>query len=116
MKPTRALSSYIFFSNQEIPKIVTGQGITHKEAMKVVGAMWGGLKEEQKAPYIKMHEDDKKRYEAQLEEFKKKGYFIMSDGVKSSDVGVPSAKKKVKSTDTTPRPAKKRTEALSGAK
>jgi hypothetical protein len=78
--------------------------------MKIVGAMWQKLTEEQKAPFIKKHEDDKKRYEAQLEEIKKKGYFIMSDGVKSSDIGVPSAKKKVKSTDTTPRPAKRRTE------
>ena len=49
------------------------------------------------------------RYEAQLEELKKKGYFMMSGGVKSTDVGVSTEKKRVKSTETTPRPVKQRT-------
>ena len=62
LQPTRPLTSYIFFSNQELPKVVTAQGVSHKEAMKVVGAMWGNLTEEQKAPYAKKHEEDKRRY------------------------------------------------------
>ena len=50
------------------------------------------------------------RYEAQLEELKKKGYFMMADGIKSTEMSVATAKKKVKSTDATPRqPAKYRT-------
>jgi hypothetical protein len=44
------------------------------------------------------------RYEAQLEELKKKGYFMMADGVKSTEFADASGgKKKVKSTDATPR-------------
>jgi hypothetical protein len=50
------------------------------------------------------------RYEAQLEELKKKGFFMMADGVKSTEFTVATAKKKVKSTDATPRqPVKLRT-------
>ena len=43
------------------------------------------------------------RYEGQLEELKKKGYFMMADGVKSTEYTNATTKKKVKSTDATPR-------------
>ena len=71
--------------------------------MKFAGEKWRELTEETKAPYMKLYEADKRRYEAQLDELKKKGYFTMSDGTKSSAVQLSSAKKKVKSTDATPR-------------
>ena len=45
LQPTRPLTSYIFFSNEEVPKVVTSQGCSHKEAMKIVGAKWGTLTE-----------------------------------------------------------------------
>jgi HMG (high mobility group) box len=61
LQPTRPLTSYIFFSNEELPKVVTAQKLPHKEAMKVVGQMWGALSEEQKAPYFKKYENDKLR-------------------------------------------------------
>ena len=45
------------------------------------------------------------RYEAQLEEFKTKGYFTMADRVESTEFAAASGKrkKKVKSTDATAR-------------
>ena len=44
------------------------------------------------------------RYEAQLEELKTKGYFMMADGVKSTEFAAASGKKKkVKSTAATAR-------------
>jgi len=61
VKPTKPLSAYIFFSTQEVPKIVKEQQIPHKDAMKVAGANWGKLTEEEKAPFLKKHEDDKLR-------------------------------------------------------
>ena len=61
LQPTRPLTGYIFFSNEEVPKFVTSQGCSHKEAMKMVGAKWGELSVEQKAPYQKKYEQDKLR-------------------------------------------------------
>ena len=39
------------------------------------------------------------RYEKQLKDLKDKGYFMMSDGTKSTDHEVPNKKKRAKSTD-----------------
>ena len=61
LQPTRPLTGYIFFSNEEVPKFVTSQGCSHKEAMKLAGAKWGELTAEQKAPYQKKYEQDKLR-------------------------------------------------------
>ena len=43
------------------------------------------MSEEEKAPYVKMSSDDQKRYENQLAEREKKGYFTMSNKSKSTD-------------------------------
>jgi hypothetical protein len=61
LQPTRPLTGYIFFSNEEVPRFVTSQGCSHKEAMKLAGAKWGELTAEQKAPYQKKYEQDKLR-------------------------------------------------------
>lgn len=61
LQPTRPLTGYIFFSNEEVPKFVTSQGCSYKEAIKQAGAKWGELSAEQKAPYQKMYEQDKLR-------------------------------------------------------
>lgn len=37
-KPTRAISAYIFYSNDQVPKIKAQQGVSHKEAMSIAGA------------------------------------------------------------------------------
>jgi len=46
VKPTRAISSYIFFSNEMVPKIKADEGITHKEAMSKAGETWRGYTDE----------------------------------------------------------------------
>ena len=62
VQPTRPLTAYIFFSNEEVPKIVKSQGVSHKDAMRICGGKWNELKDDQKAPYMKKHEQDKLRY------------------------------------------------------
>ena len=74
--------------------------------MKLCGQAWKALSEEQKAPFNKKNEDDKKRYEAQLKDLEKKGYFIMSDGTKSSDHEAPDTKRKARA--DTKSPAKRK--------
>ena len=48
--------------------------------------MWKSLKEEDKKPFIQLAEQDKKRNEKEKLDLKKLGYFIDSDGVKSTDL------------------------------
>ena len=43
------------------------------------------MSEKEKAPFEKMAQDDKVRYEKQVAEREKKGYFLMSDKTKSTD-------------------------------
>lgn len=58
LKPTRAISAYIFFSNETVPKLKAEEGISHKEAMGKAGKIWNDLSEEAKKPYNKMHDED----------------------------------------------------------
>ena len=43
------------------------------------------MNDEQKKPYLDKQAADQKRWEAQCQEMKEKGYFILPDGSKSSD-------------------------------
>lgn len=61
VKPTRAISAYIYFSNEMVPKIKQDEGISHKAAMGRAGEIWRGYSESDKAKYDKMHDDDVKR-------------------------------------------------------
>ena len=40
VKPTRALSAYIFYSQEMVRKLKEENGITHKEAMQKAGELW----------------------------------------------------------------------------
>jgi len=37
LKPTRPISSYIFFSNVTVPKVKKDEGVAHKDAMARAG-------------------------------------------------------------------------------
>ncbi len=62
--------------------------------MSLAGAAWKALTEEEKAPFIKRGNEDKARYEEQMKMFNSKGYFMLSDGTKSSDYDPQLDKKK----------------------
>ena len=53
--------------------------------MRKAGEVWSGMSTKERSKYEKLHEEDKKRYEKQLEELNNNGYFMMEDGTKSSD-------------------------------
>lgn len=67
----------------------------HTDFMSLAGDKWNNLSEEEKMPYEKLAQKDKTRYETQMAEWKKKGYYIMEDGTKSNK-DVPKNKKKSK--------------------
>ena len=83
--------------------------------MRQCGAEWGGLTEEQKAPYVAKSQEDEKRYQAQIKMFNEKGYFLMQDGTKSTDHEVNTRKRKSAGTLAN-SPGKKRKSAHLAAK
>lgn len=61
--------------------------------MSRAAEIWRSMSEKDKQPYEKMHQDDVKRFEKETAEFKKKGWFTMQDGTKSTDLEVKKKKK-----------------------
>ncbi|KAJ2227778.1 Non-histone chromosomal protein 6 [Coemansia sp. RSA 1722] len=64
--PKRALSAYMFFSqaNRKTVKDDNPEA-TFGNIGKILGDMWKGMSDKEKAPFVKQAEDDKKRYEVQ---------------------------------------------------
>ena len=103
-KPPRAISAYIFFSNEMVPKFKNEHGLSHRDAMKKAGETWKSMNESDKEKFNKMHEEDQKRYlqlmlklyryEKQLSDYEKKGYWVGADGMKSTDIDQIGVKKK----------------------
>ena len=60
-KPQRAISAYIYFSNDQVPKIKEKEGVSHKEAMSLAGAKWKEISDKEKKVYEDMHAKDQKR-------------------------------------------------------
>ena len=75
-----------------IPVIRSSTGKSQTEAMSAAAVQWAHLSEAEKAPFLKLHEQDQKRHDKQVKELEEKGYFLMDDGTKSSD-HVPKKKK-----------------------
>ncbi|KAJ2695944.1 Non-histone chromosomal protein 6 [Coemansia sp. IMI 203386] len=70
--PKRALSAYVFFSqaNRKTVKDDNPEA-SFGNIGKLLGDMWKGMSDKEKAPFVKQAEDDKKRYEAE-----KAAYFV----------------------------------------
>lgn len=59
--------------------------LNHKELLKKIAELWKEIKITDKIKYEDLAKEDKMRYEKQMSEILKKGFFIMDDGSKSSD-------------------------------
>ena len=66
--------------------------------MKRCGEIWSKFSDKEKKKYNDLHDKDVKRYDKQLMELHKKGFFIMNDGSKSSDHQAKIKKKRDKAT------------------
>lgn len=53
--------------------------------MQLAGTSWGNMSEKEKAPWTKVAENDKLRYQKQVEMLSSKGFFMLKDGTKSND-------------------------------
>lgn len=69
--PKRSLSAYMFFANENREDVRSDNpGITFGQIGKVLGERWKALSDEDRKPYGEKAEQDKKRYEAEMEAFK----------------------------------------------
>ncbi len=77
---------YFYFNQQYIKSVrEKDTAITQTEGAKLAGTKWGLMTVEEKAPYEKLHLEDKTRHEKQLKMLELKGYFRLDDGSKSTD-------------------------------
>ena len=72
-KPKRPVTAFLLYSTDELPKLrdkLKGQGISHRDMMVKLGAMWTALPAEQKQKYIELGERDKEEYSRKMEIYK----------------------------------------------
>lgn len=69
-KPKGVKSAYIFFT-ENVKKESEGKGeeLSFIELSKVCGAKWKDMDEDDKAPYVKLSEKDRKRHEKEMEHY-----------------------------------------------
>ena len=92
--PKRGRTGYIFFCTEHRPLIKQEDSdLNTKEITSRLGAKWKSLSEEEKSPYVKLAEEDKKRYE---EEKLNWGNNSESSTQKYDDIDTPVKDKKEK--------------------
>ena len=96
--PKKPMSGYICYTTHNVNRVKEEHKIPHTEAMSKCGELWNKLPANEKKKYDDMHDKDVIRYENQLKELEKKGYFTMEDGSKSSD-HTPKVKKQTAKND-----------------
>ncbi|XP_955166.1 high-mobility-group (HMG) protein, putative [Theileria annulata] len=72
--PKRALSSYMFFAKEKRAELVRDNPDLARDVAavgKLVGAAWNSLDESEKAPYEKLAEADRARYEKEKAAYNK---------------------------------------------
>merc|ERR1719283_394236 len=69
--PKRAMSSYMFFVNEQRPYIVSEfPDMAATEVLRELGRRWGKLSTSQQAPYVVMQKEAKEEYQEELEAYK----------------------------------------------
>ncbi len=69
--PKQAKSAYIFFCTAKREEVkAANPEMSSKDITKELGKMWGELSEEEKVPFVKQHDEDKVRYEAEKKDYK----------------------------------------------
>ena len=60
--------------------------VVASETVKVISQQWNSLTPDQKEKYEALSQKDRGRYDDQISQLKKNGYFITEDGTKSTDL------------------------------
>lgn len=89
--PKQVMTSFFAFISQNRGRIAKENPEAKvTEIGKLMGQEWKALTDEEKKEYLKYVEEDRKRYDKEMQQLKTKGYFVNSDGVKSTDLKVKS--------------------------
>ena len=83
LAPKPPTSAWTYFNNDKV-KQYAAEG-RRKEAYELSKEAWQAAKDKVKEPYHKMADKDKQRYDKQVAELKRKGYYTLEDGTKSTD-------------------------------
>ncbi|CAI7782391.1 unnamed protein product [Closterium sp. NIES-54] len=66
--PKRPLAPYMFYCKEQREVVKSNNpDVSFGELGKILGAQWKELDDKEKRPYMKMAEDDKKRYQDEIE-------------------------------------------------
>eukprot|EP00126_Sphaerothecum_destruens_P003977 Sdes_comp17824_c0_seq1m7089 len=69
--PKRAMSAYMYFASDIRPALqAQNPSMPITEIATIIGERWRNLSAKQKQPYEKLHEQDKARYEREMETFR----------------------------------------------
>ena len=89
-KPKKFMSAYTHFNTkytaENRAKEKAGElKLEYNEShFGLAGKKWKTMTDKEKEPYEKLAREDKERHQRQEEELKKKGYFTLEDGTKST--------------------------------
>ena len=71
--PKRAISAFFFYNKERRETLKKEQpNLNNKEIIATMSKEWNALSEEQRKPYIKKADEDKKRYEEEKSKYEKK--------------------------------------------
>jgi hypothetical protein len=85
--PIKSRSAFMFFNkanNEQMRK--ANPTLKLVEIMRKLAEVWNGMTEPQKKPFEDMAAKDKLRHENEIHQLRSKGFFINSDGQKSTDL------------------------------
>mmetsp|Transcript_4844 Transcript_4844/g.7332 ORF Transcript_4844/g.7332 Transcript_4844/m.7332 type:complete len:93 (-) Transcript_4844:51-329(-) len=69
-QPKRPLSAFMFFSKENRPIVIAeNEGISFGAIGKKLGEKWRGMSDSDKKPYAKLHAEDKKRFEREMQAY-----------------------------------------------
>jgi hypothetical protein len=100
MLPKKPKSAYFIFQNDNLKTVMEKEKIKMTEAVKKISQMWKSLPQKKMKVYEKKNQVDIKRYEKQMADLMKNGFFLMDDGTKSCDHIAKPIKKASKSVES----------------
>lgn len=85
--PKAALSAYFIFTSENRDKIKEkNPDMKNTQVLSEIGAMWKALSEDQKAHYQKLADEDKKRFDGEMDAYLAKGGKVFKRASKSGKV------------------------------
>ena len=110
--PRKARASFMFFNKMNYQKYsAANPGMKITEVMRKIAEAWNSMTSTQKKPFEDLAAQDKVRHDNEIKQLKTKGFFINSEGVKSTDL-----KKKITKVHRTEMTEEKKTKEAVAAK